>query len=88
MRIDYVQPLQNKLDTELKDLMDTINSDVSAKDKKDANKKLNLVEKQIAELKVYHEKLKHMADKQIEIDLDDGVVHNHGLFGDLVAKIK
>ncbi|XZI51656.1 BREX-1 system adenine-specific DNA-methyltransferase PglX [Clostridium perfringens] len=88
MRIDYVQPLQNKLDTEFKDLTDTINSDVPAKDKKDAKKKLTLVEKQILELKAYQEKLKHMADQQIEIDLDDGVVHNHGLFGDLVAKIK
>ncbi|NFH89560.1 BREX-1 system adenine-specific DNA-methyltransferase PglX [Clostridium botulinum] len=88
MRIDYVQPLQNKLEVEQKDLMDTLNSDATTKDKKDAKKKLSLVEKQIDELKVFHEKLRHMADKQIEIDLDDGVVHNHGLFGDLVAKIK
>lgn len=88
MRIDYVQPLQNKLDTELKDLTDTMNSDVLAKDKKDAKKKLTLVEKQIIELKAYQEKLKHMADQQIKIDLDDGVVHNYGLFSDLVAKIK
>ncbi|MDK0910784.1 BREX-1 system adenine-specific DNA-methyltransferase PglX [Clostridium perfringens] len=88
MRIDYVQPLQNKLDIEFKDLTDTMNSHAPAKDKKDAKKKLTLVEKQIAELKVYQEKLKHMADKQIELDLDNGVIHNHGLFGELVAKIK
>ncbi|MCR1973064.1 BREX-1 system adenine-specific DNA-methyltransferase PglX [Clostridium sporogenes] len=88
MRIDYVQPLQNKLEVEQKDLMDTLNSDATTKDKKDARKKLTLVEKQIDELKVFHEKLHNMADKQIEIDLDDGVVHNYGLFGDLVAKIK
>ncbi|MBY6930670.1 BREX-1 system adenine-specific DNA-methyltransferase PglX [Clostridium botulinum] len=88
MRIDYVQPLQNKLEVEQKDLMDTLNSDATTKDKKDAKKKLTLIEKQIDELKVFHEKLRHMADKQIEIDLDDGVIHNHGLFGDLVAKIK
>ena len=88
MRIDYVQPLQNKLEVEQKDLMDTLNSDATTKDKKDAKKKLGIVEKQIDELKVFHEKLRHMADKQIELDLDDGVVHNHGLFGDLVDKIK
>lgn len=88
MRIDYVQPLQNKLEVEQKDLNDTLNSDATTKDKRDAKKKLALVEKQIAELRVFHEKLRHMADKQIEIDLDDGVVYNHGLFGDLVAKIK
>lgn len=88
MRIDYVQPLQNKLEVEQKDLMDTLNSNATSKDKKDAKKKLGIVEKQIDELKVFHEKLRHMADDQIELDLDDGVVHNHGLFGDLVAKVK
>lgn len=88
MRIDYVQPLQNKLEVEQKDLMDTLNSDATTKDKKDAKKKLGIVEKQIDELKVFHEKLRHMADNQIEIDLDNGVVHNHELFGDLVSKIK
>lgn len=88
MRIDYVQPLQNKLEVEQKDLIDILESDATAKDKKDAKNKLKLVEKQIDELKVFHEKLRHMADKQIEIDLDDGVVYNHSLFGDLVAKIK
>jgi hypothetical protein len=88
MRIDYVQPLQNKLEVEQKDLIDTLNSDATTKDKKDAKKRLGIVEKQIDELKVFHEKLRHMADKQIEIDLDDGVVYNHSLFGDLVAKIK
>lgn len=88
MRIDYVQPLQNRLEVEQKDLMDTLNSDATTKDKKDAKKKLGIVEKQIDELKVFHEKLRHMADKQIQIDLDDGVIYNHGLFGDLVSKIK
>lgn len=88
MRIDYVQPLQNKLEIEQKDLINILESDATAKDKREAKNKLKLVEKQIDELKVFHEKLRHMADKQIEIDLDDGVVYNHSLFGDLVAKIK
>lgn len=88
MRIDYVQPLQNKLDNEYKDLMDTVNSDINDKDKKNAKKRLTSIKKQIEELKVFHDKLRHMADKQIEINLDDGVVYNHGLFGNLVAKIK
>ncbi|MDU1116774.1 MAG: BREX-1 system adenine-specific DNA-methyltransferase PglX [Clostridium butyricum] len=88
MRTDYVQPLQNKLELEQKDLNDTLNSDATTKDKRDAKKKLGIVEKQIDELKVFHEKLRHMADKPFDIDLDDGVIHNHGLFGDLVTKIK
>lgn len=89
MRIDYVQPLQNKLEMEKLDIMKDLDSGIlKGIDKKKKNDRLKIVEKQIEELKIYHEKLKHMADQQIEIDLDDGVVHNHGLFGDLVAKIK
>lgn len=88
MRIDYVQPLQNKLEVEQKDAMYVLESDATALDKKEAKKKLVLIEKQIDELRKFHDKLRTMADKQIEIDLDDGVVHNHSLFGELVAKIK
>lgn len=88
MRIDYVQPLQNKLEVEQKDAMYVLESDATALDKKEAKKKLALIEKQIDELRKFHDKLRTMADKQIEIDLDDGVVHNHSLFGELVAKIK
>ena len=34
------------------------------------------------------EKLKHVADQRITLDLDDGVKVNYGKFGDLLAEVK
>lgn len=46
------------------------------------------LQEQAAELKAYEEKVHHLADRNIEIDLDDGVKHNYELFADVLAKIK
>ena len=43
---------------------------------------------QAAELKEYEEKIHHLADQMISIDLDDGVKHNYEIFKDVLAKIK
>ena len=43
---------------------------------------------QASELQKYEEKVHHLADQNIEIDLDDGVKHNYELFADVLAKIK
>lgn len=45
-------------------------------------------QEQAAELQKYEEKVHHLADQNIEIDLDDGVKHNYELFADVLAKIK
>lgn len=42
----------------------------------------------IAECEEYHTRLHAIADQQIAFDLDDGVVHNYALFGDVLSKIK
>ena len=36
----------------------------------------------------YEEKVHHLADQMIEIDLDDGVKVNYAKFQDVLAKIK
>ena len=38
--------------------------------------------------RVYEEKIHHLADQMISIDLDDGVKHNYAIFQDVLAKIK
>lgn len=43
---------------------------------------------QALELLKYEEKIHHLADRNIVIDLDDGVKHNYALFEDVLAKIK
>lgn len=88
IRTDYVHEVQNRMDAERTDLLNIINGDSTVKEIAAAKKELKSLEKKIDELKKYDELLHHMADQQIEIDLDDGVKHNYELFKGLVAPIK
>ncbi|MCS5503511.1 BREX-1 system adenine-specific DNA-methyltransferase PglX [Lysinibacillus sp. A4] len=87
IRTDYVHEVQNRMDAQRTDLLNIINGDSTVKEIAAAKKELKSLEKKIDELKKYDELLHHMADQQIEIDLDDGVKHNYELFKGLVAKI-
>lgn len=87
IRTDYLHDVQARYETIKNDLQYVIDSDASAKEIRDAKKELTSVDKKITELKAYDEKLHHMADMQIEIDLDDGVKVNYKKFEGLVAKI-
>lgn len=87
IRTDYLHDYQIRLDAEKKDLLNIIEGDSSAKEISNAKKELKSLEKKIDELKAYDELLHHMADMQIEIDLDDGVKVNYAKFKGLVAKI-
>ena len=51
-------------------------------------KKLKTVREQDEELRFYEEKIHHLADQMIKIDLDDGVKVNYAKFQDVLAKIK
>ena len=52
------------------------------------NKQLKKLQEQDAELRTYEEKIHHLADQMISIDLDDGVKVNYAKFQDVLAKIK
>lgn len=88
MRTDYVLELQDRLDGEKKSLLNVIEGDGTAREMSAAKKELKTLELKIAELKDYEEVLHHMADQQIEIDLDDGVDVNYEKFEALLAKRK
>lgn len=87
IRTDYLHEVQIRMDAEKKDLLDIIEGDFTAKEISNAKKELKSLDKKIDELKAYDELLHHMADMQIEIDLDDGVKVNYEKFKGLVAKI-
>ncbi|WP_442598156.1 BREX-1 system adenine-specific DNA-methyltransferase PglX [Neobacillus sp. D3-1R] len=87
IRTDYLHEYQIRLDAEKKDLLSIIEGDYSTKEISNAKKELKVLDKKIDELKEYDELLHHMADMQIEIDLDDGVVQNYEMFEGLVVKI-
>ena len=52
------------------------------------SKQLKKLQEQAEEIRVYEEKIHHLADQMIKIDLDDGVKVNYAKFQDVLAKIK
>ncbi|RFA32733.1 SAM-dependent methyltransferase [Virgibacillus dokdonensis] len=86
IRTDYLHELQTRMDAEKESLMNIIDGDATSKEITKAKKELTSLEKKIEELKEYDEVLHHMADQQIEIDLDDGVEVNYEKFKGLLAK--
>lgn len=88
IRTDYLHELQIRMDAEKKALLDVINGDGTTKEIANAKKELKSLDLKIEELRAYDEKLHHMADMQIEIDLDDGVAVNYAKFEGLLAPIR
>ena len=87
LRTEYVHKQQTRLKSIIDDLETRTNSATgSAKIK--LSKELSLAKEQSAELHVFEEKIHHLADQMLSIDLDDGVKHNYEIFGDVLAKIK
>ena len=87
IRTDYLHEVQTCLEAEKNDLLDIIEGDYTTREINNAKRELKSLDKKIDELKAYDELLHHMADMQIEIDLDDGVKVNYEKFKGLVAKI-
>ena len=87
MRSEYLHTLQGKLTYEIQQLTDAEQSSTTTREKQAAAKRLTELMKKQEELRKYDELLRHMADQQIEIDLDDGVKVNYAKFNGLVAPI-
>ena len=87
LRTDYVHEQQERYRTQLTQIGETIDH-AEAADRVRLTKQQKKLQEQAAELKAYEEKVHHLADRNIEIDLDDGVKHNYELFADVLAKIK
>lgn len=60
----------------------------SASERVKLTKQQKKLQEQALELSKYEEKVYHLADQNIEIDLDDGVKVNYAKFADVLAKIK
>ena len=87
MRTNYVHEQQGRYRTAIADLESRIaNADTGSRVK--LTKQLTKLQNQAEELRVYEEKIHHLADQMIRIDLDDGVKHNYAIFQDVLAKIK
>lgn len=60
----------------------------SGSEKVKLDKQKAILQAQITEIGEYEERIHHLADQMIRIDLDDGVKHNYEIFKDVLAKIK
>ena len=87
IRTDYVHEQQARYKTAIEEIEKRIDT-VSGSEKVKLTKKLNNLKDQDEEIHAYEEKIHHLADQMISIDLDDGVKHNYDLFKDVLAKIK
>ncbi|MFR0600103.1 BREX-1 system adenine-specific DNA-methyltransferase PglX [Lactobacillus equicursoris] len=87
IRTDYVHPQQARYQTAIDDIERQLVS-ATGSEKVRLNKQLKKLKGQAEETRVFEEKLHHLADQMIDIDLDDGVKHNYALFKDVLAKIK
>ena len=102
VRTDYLHRAQKYVETAMQSAKYTIDNASSASEKSKATKAVTKYTKQLAEMKIYDEAIAHIANKRIEIDLDDGVKVNYEKFQgvevaqegkktlkvDLLAKIK
>ena len=81
IRTNYLHSLQRKYEAEILRLQSVAESTtLSAREKTQARKRIDKINKQIDECKLYDQVVAHVANERISIDLDDGVKHNYGLF--------
>lgn len=81
LRTDYLHSLQRKYEAEIvRQQQLSESASLSAREKTAAKKKIDKINKQIEEIKLYDQVVAHVANERISIDLDDGVKHNYALF--------
>ena len=87
IRTDYVHEQQSRYRTAIADLEQRVEIAAPAERVK-LSKQLQKLRDQATEVQKYEEKIHHLADQMIKIDLDDGVKVNYAKFEDVLAKIK
>ena len=86
IRTDYVHEQQSRYRTALESLQERVSA-LNGGEKITANKRLAVIQAQSSEIQEYEEKIHHLADQMISINLDDGVKKNYALFSDVLRKI-
>ncbi len=87
IRTDYVHEQQARYRTAIADREQRI-ANAATGERVKLKKELTALQAQDAEIRTYEEKIHHLADQMISIDLDDGVKKNYAIFKDVLAKIK
>lgn len=87
VRTDYVHEQQERYRTQIANEEDAA-AETSGPEHVRHEKRLKKLRDQLAETSAFEEKLHHLADQMIAIDLDDGVKVNYAKFQDVLAKVK
>ena len=87
IRTDYLHELQGRYRNAIETLERQI-AGATTSERVKLQKRLTALKAQAEEARVYEEKIHHLADQMIKIDLDDGVKHNYAIFKDVMAPIK
>lgn len=87
VRTDYVHELQERYRTQLAMLADQIET-AQQSDRIKLKKRQEKLTAQLDEINAYEEKVHHLADRMIDIDLDDGVKVNYAKFANILEKVK
>ena len=77
VRIDYLHKMQKAYELRIDNLRDDIAHNENSREVAASQKRLEEIIKQHKECKDYDEKIAHLANARISIDLDDGVKVNY-----------
>lgn len=86
LRTDYVHEQQERYRTQLSHISAALNI-ATGSERARLLKQQNKLSEQLKEITAFEEKVHHLADQNIAIDLDDGVKKNYEIFTDVLAKI-
>lgn len=87
IRTDYLHEQQSRYRTAIAGVETRLRAAEGA-ERVRLSKQLEKLQAQAEEARLYEEKIHHLADQMIAIDLDDGVKVNYAKFADVLAKIK
>ena len=87
IRTDYVHEQQERYRSQIGYANDAL-AGAERGERVRLDKRVKKLNDQLKETIAYEEKLHHLADQMIKIDLDDGVKVNYAKFQDVLAKIK
>lgn len=87
IRTDYVHEQQERYRAQIGYANDAL-AGAERGERVRLDKRVKKLNDQLKETIAYEEKLHHLADQMIKIDLDDGVKANYAKFQDVLAKIK
>lgn len=88
LRTAYVHPLQQQYRAAMEEMARHITPDTPAAEKMRLTKRLARLREKDKELHRYEEKIHHLADERVALDLDDGVKVNYAKLQDVLAKIR